>query len=320
VARGSSASPRSLRAGSTTLAVLAALALLAPVIATDRPWVARDAREQLVFPVFRIRSGDPPSASRAIVRAPVPYRPETVNLDAVLEPPSSRHWLGTDGLGRDLAARLIHGARVSLGVGALSALLALLVGLPLGAAAGYHGGWADAAVSRSVEAVLCFPSLLLALALLAAAPPWLADLPDALRVAVVLGLTGWTGVARYLRGEFLKLVRSDLAASARATGAGAWRVVTRHLLPSALAPVLVITAFTAAGAILLEGALSFLGLGVRPPTPTWGGLLTEARAHVDQAWWLALFPGAALFVAVLGCNLLGEGIRDLLDPRSERTR
>jgi len=249
-------------------------------------------------------------------RGPIPHDPYEVDLDAVLAPPSRAHWLGTDGLGRDLAARLVHGARVSVGVGLLTAVLALLVGVPLGALAGYRGGVADAVISRCVEAVLCFPSLLLALAVLATAPAWVEALPDGVRIALVLGVSGWTPVARYLRGEFLRLRNSEMVEAARASGAGHLRIALRHLLPSALAPVLVTAAFAVGAAILLEAALSFLGLGVRPPTATWGGLLTEARVHVERAWWLALFPGAALFAAVLACNLVGEGIRDLLDPRA----
>ena len=249
-------------------------------------------------------------------RGPIPHDPYEVDLDAVLAPPSREHWLGTDGLGRDLAARLVHGARVSVTVGLLTAVLALLVGVPLGALAGYRGGVADAVISRCVEAVLCFPSLLLALAVLATAPAWVEALPDGVRIALVLGVSGWTPVARYLRGEFLRLRSSEMVEAARASGAGHLRIALRHLLPSALAPVLVTAAFAVGAAILLEAALSFLGLGVRPPTATWGGLLTEARVHVERAWWLALFPGAALFAAVLACNLVGEGIRDLLDPRA----
>jgi peptide/nickel transport system permease protein len=245
-----------------------------------------------------------------------PYRLE---LDQVLSPPSGSHWLGTDVLGRDMAARVVHGARVSLAVGLLSAGFALLIGLPLGALAGYRGGWADALVSRTIETILCFPTLLLVLALLATAPSWLRQLSDVLRIALVLGLTGWVPVARYLRAEFVKLKQSEMVLAARALGGGHLRLALRHILPSALAPVLVTAAFAVGAAIGLEAALSFLGLGVRPPVPTWGGLLAEAREQVDRAWWLAVFPGVALFAALLSCNLLGEGLRDLLDPRARRT-
>ncbi len=246
--------------------------------------------------------------------------PARLDLDRVLRPPSVEHWLGTDALGRDMAARVLHGARVSLAVGSLSAAIALLIGLPLGALAGYRGGWADAAVSRMIEAMLCFPALLLVLALLAAGPRWFYGMSDVLRIALVLGFTGWMPAARYLRAEFLKLKRSEMVLAARAVGAGHLRVVVRHILPCALAPVLVTAAFAVGASVAMEAALSFLGLGVRPPVATWGGLLADAREQVDRAWWLALFPGIALFLAVLGCNLIGEGLRDLLDPRRTTAR
>ncbi len=240
--------------------------------------------------------------------------PARIDLQQILQPPSPEHWLGTDGLGRDLAARVLHGARISLAIGLMSALLALLAGIPLGAAAGYLGGAVDSVISRIIEAVLCFPALLLLLALLASDPPVLRSLPDVAKLAAIIALTAWIPIARYLRGEFLRLAGSDLVTAARASGAGHLRIILRHLLPSALAPVLVTAAFTVAGAITLEAAISFIGLGIQPPTPSWGGLLTEARHHVDSAWWLALFPGLALFLTVLACNLAGEGLRDLLDP------
>jgi peptide/nickel transport system permease protein len=250
----------------------------------------------------------------------LPGDPASMELERRLLPPSADQWLGTDALGRDMAARVVHGARVSLAVGLLSAGFALLIGVPLGALAGYRGGWADAAVSRAIEAVLCFPALLLVLALLAVSPGWFAGLSDVLRIALVLGLTGWMPAARYLRAEFLRLKRSEMVLAARATGAGHLRVVARHILPSAMAPVLVTVAFAVGAAVALEAALSFLGLGVRPPVATWGGLLADAREQVDRAWWLALFPGLALFLTVLGCNLVGEGVRDLLDPRARTPR
>jgi len=275
------------------------IALAAPLLATDRPWLTRD-------------------DGTVLLRAPVPHDPNRLDLEAVLEPPGPGHWLGTDALGRDLAARVIHGARVSLAVGTLAAAFALLLGVPLGAWAGYRGGWVDALIARCVETVLCFPTLLLVMTVLATAPAWLHGLSDELRIALVLGLTGWVPIARYLRAEFLKLRESDMVAAARAAGGGDLRIIVRHILPSALAPVLVTAAFAVGAAIGLEAALSFLGLGVRPPTATWGGLLSDAREQVHHGWWLALFPGTALFLAVLSCNLIGEGVRDLLDPRSGR--
>jgi peptide/nickel transport system permease protein len=313
--------PRNLRGGLLLLAMLGALALAAPLLATDLPWVARD-DAGLSFPALR---GLISPAHRTggihegrIVSAPIPHGPNDVDLGAALLAPTGDHWLGTDDLGRDLAARVVHGARVSLGVGLLAALFALVVGVPLGAWAGYRGGWADFLVSRAVETVLSFPTLLLVLAILAVATGWLASMSDVTRIALVLGLTGWMPIARYLRAEFLKLRESDRVVAARSVGGGDLRIVGRHILPSAVAPVLVTAAFAVGAAIGLEAALSFLGLGVRPPHATWGVLLADAREQIDRAWWLATFPGFALFLAILACNLVGEGIRDLLDPRSAR--
>lgn len=244
--------------------------------------------------------------------------PELIRMEEAWTPPGAGHWMGTDGLGRDVAARVVHGTRVSLAVGLLAAGIALGIGIPLGALAGYRGGAADRIVSRLTEAVLCFPTLVLALALLAAAPGWLRQLPDAARIALVVGLTGWTAVTRYLRAEFLRLRDSEMVTAARAAGAPGRRIVVRHILPAALPPVLVTAAFAVGASILVEAVLSFLGLGVRPPTPTWGGMLDEASQHVRRAWWFALFPGAALFLTVLACNLVGEGLRNLLDAGQRR--
>ena len=245
----------------------------------------------------------------------LPEAPNVVNLDRVLEPPSWSHWMGTDGLGRDVLSRLAHGARVSLTVGLGTAGVALLIGLPLGAVAGYRGGIWDAVVSRTIEAVLCFPTILLALALLSVGPRWLLALPETLRLALALGVVAWTPTARYLRGEFRRLRSSEAVHSARAAGAGGLRIAVRHLLPQGLAPVLVTMAFGAAAASLAEASLSFIGLGVSPPTASWGQMLLEALRHMGRAWWLAAFPGAALFVTVYGFNRLAEGLRDWLDPR-----
>ena len=254
-------------------------------------------------------------AASAILAPWIPARPNEVNLDRVLEPPSASHWMGTDGLGRDVLSRLAHGARVSLTVGVGTAIIALVIGLPLGALAGYRGGLWDAIVSRTIEAVLCFPAILLALALLSVGPRWLVALPETIRLALALGIVAWTPTARYLRAEFRRLRGSEAIQSARATGAGGLRIAARHLLPQGLAPVVVTLAFGAAAASLAEASLSFIGLGVSPPTASWGQMLLEALRHMGRAWWLAAFPGAALFATVYGFNRLAEGLRDWLDPR-----
>ena len=242
-------------------------------------------------------------------------QPNLVDLERILAPPSADHWLGTDDLGRDVLARLAHGARVSVGVGVVTALVSALIGLPLGAVAGYRGGAWDGIVSRAIEAALCFPGLLIALAVLSLAPAWLSRLPDTLRIAAAMGFLGWTPSARFLRAEFLRLKTGDAVLAARASGASGARIVVRHLLPRSVAPVLVTLAFGASSAALGEAALSFVGVGISPPTASWGEMLFEAMRHMGTAWWLAVFPGVALFVTVYGWNGLAEGVRIWLEPR-----
>jgi peptide/nickel transport system permease protein len=254
-------------------------------------------------------------AVSAVLAPWIAPEPNRIDLESVLSPPSMAHWLGTDGLGRDVASRLVHGARVSLLIGLTTGILSVLLGLPIGAFAGYAGGAVDAALSRLIEATLCFPSLVISIALLSVGPSWLLALPETARIALALSLIGWTHAARYLRGEFRRLRSSESIVSARAAGAGHLRIVWRHLLPQSLGPILVTMAFGVGGAALAEATLSFVGVGISPPTASWGELLFQALHHVGQAWWLALFPGAALFVLLLGCNELAEGLRLKLDPR-----
>jgi len=237
--------------------------------------------------------------------------PNNVDLASRLRPPDRTHRLGTDDLGRDVLARVIHGARVSLSVGFAATAISLIIGSFLGALAGYYGGAADWFVSRVIEVVLCFPFLLLVLAIVALFGP------SFLTVMIALGLTSWTTEARFMRGEFLRIREMEFAQAARASGARDARIIFRHLLPNAIAPVLVSASFGVAAAILTESALSFLGLGVPPPTPTWGNILSTAQQHIDYAWWLALFPGVAIFLTVAAFNIIGDRVRDALDPRSE---
>ena len=254
-------------------------------------------------------------AASALLAPFIAPEPNRVDLASILAPPSHAHWLGTDGLGRDVGARLVHGARIALFIGLTAGFLSLLIGVPIGAAAGYYGGRLDAATSRLVEAALCFPTLVVTVALLSIGPRWLVVLPEAARMAVALGVIGWTPTARYLRAEFRRLGSSEAIVSARAAGAGHMRIVTRHLLPQSLSPVLVSLAFGIGAAALAEATLSFVGVGISLPTPSWGELLHQAMHQVGHAWWLAVFPGLALFILVLGCNELAEGLRNWLDPR-----
>jgi peptide/nickel transport system permease protein len=240
-----------------------------------------------------------------------PFGPDATDLPRRLQPPDDTHRLGTDELGRDVLARLIHGSRVSLTVGIVATLIALLVGAFLGAVAGYYGGFADWIVSRLIEIVLCFPFLFLVLGIVALFRPSMATL------VIALGLTSWTSEARYIRGEFLRIRDLDFAQAARASGAGDARIIFRHMLPNALAPVLVSASFGVATAILIESALSFLGLGVPLPTASWGSMLASAQQHLEYAWWLVAWPGLAIFATVAAFNIIGERFRDALDPMSD---
>ncbi len=261
--------------------IVVVIALLAPMLASDRP------------------------------AAPVPFGPNSVDIASRLRPPDPEHRLGTDELGRDVLARIIYGARVSLTVGLTATAIALIVGSLLGALAGYYGGAADWLVSRLIEVVLCFPFLLLVLGIVALFRP------SFLTIMIALGLTSWTTEARFVRGEFLRIREMEFAQAARASGARDWRIIFRHLLPNALAPVLISASFGVASAILIESALSFLGMGVPPPTASWGNILFSAEQHIEYAWWLAVFPGFAIFLTVAAFNIIGDRFRDALDPRSE---
>ena len=245
------------------------------------------------------------------VLAPViaPWDPNRPDVRKILEDPSWRHWLGTDQLGRDVLSRMLYGARVSLAVGFVSVGIATAIGIVLGAAAGYHGGLMDAAVMRLVDLMLVFPRFFLLLAVLAYLKPsiW--------TIMTVIGLTGWMGVARLVRAEFLSLKEREFVAWSQSVGAGAFRIIWRHILPNALAPVLVAMTLGIPAAILTESGLSFLGLGVQPPYATWGNILNEGKDAIELAWWLSVYPGVAILVTVLAYNLFGEGIRDALDPR-----
>ncbi len=238
-----------------------------------------------------------------------PYDPNAIDLKNVLAPPSGGHPFGTDPLGRDVLSRMIWGAGISLKVGFVATGIAILIGTILGALAGYYSRWADALIMRFVDIMLCFPTFFLILAVIALLEP------NIWNIMIIIGITGWMGVARLVRAEFLSLKERDYAVAEKALGARDFRIIFRHILPNAMAPVLVSATLGVAGAILTESALSFLGIGVQPPTPSWGNILTAGKDNIEIAWWLSLFPGLAILFTVLGYNLLGEGIRDAIDPR-----
>jgi peptide/nickel transport system permease protein len=292
------------------------IALLAPLIANRKPLLAKSATgwaSPALADFWNPRPDfDTPSLPATFtLRAPVPFSPNTIDLASRLEPPGRGHYLGTDDLGRDVAARMIHGARVSLTVGYFATVIALIVGSFFGALAGYYGGTTDWLVSRFIEVVLCFPFLFLLLGIVALFKPSL------MTIMIALGLTSWTSEARYVRGEFLRIREVEFAQAARASGARDARIIFRHLLPNALAPVLVSASFGVAAAILTESALSFLGLGVPLPTASWGSILSTAHEHIEYGWWLVLFPGLAIFSTVAAFNIVGERVREALDPRSD---
>ncbi len=239
----------------------------------------------------------------------VKYSPTEYNLLEYLAPPDSRHWFGTDDSGRDVLSRMIHGSRISLSVGFVAVGIALIIGIFLGALAGYFGGWTDIVISRAIEIMLTIPTFFLIIAIIAIKGSSIYN------IMAVIGLTGWMGVARFVRAEFLKLKQLDFITALRALGASHRRIIFLHMLPNAMAPVLVSAVFGIAGAILTESSLSFLGFGVQPPTPSWGEILSQSRDYIEFAWWLTLFPGFAIFMSITAYNLVGEGLRDAMDPK-----
>jgi peptide/nickel transport system permease protein len=241
-----------------------------------------------------------------------PSDPNAIDAYHVLLPPSTSHWMGTDELGRDVLTRVIYGARISLKVGFVAVGIAIAIGTVVGLLAGFYGGWVDSLLMRFVDIMLCFPTFFLILAVIALLEPsiWY--------IMLIIGITGWMGVARLVRAEVLSIKERDFITAARSLGASNTRIIFRHILPNAAAPVFVAATLGVAGAILTESALSFLGIGVQPPTPSWGNILTSGKDYLEFAWWLSLFPGVAILITVLAYNLLGEGIRDALDPRLQR--
>jgi peptide/nickel transport system permease protein len=238
-----------------------------------------------------------------------PFDPTAIDLKNILQPPSAQHWFGTDPLGRDVMSRMIWGAQISLKVGFVSTGIAILIGAILGSVAGYYGRGVDAVIMRFVDIMLCFPTFFLILAVIAFLEPSIWN------IMIIIGATGWMGITRLVRADFISLKERDFVQAARVIGASDARIIFIHVLPNCMASVLVAATLGVAGAILTESALSFLGIGVQPPTPSWGNILTAGKDNIDIAWWLSLYPGLAILVTVLGYNMLGEGIRDSLDPR-----
>ena len=243
--------------------------------------------------------------------APVitPHDPNAIDVKHILEPPGISHPFGTDDLGRDILSRIIYGSRISLSVGFVAVGISTMVGIMLGAISGYYGGWIDRVLMRFVDIMLSIPTFFLLLAVIAFLEPGIWN------IMIVIGLTSWMGISRLVRAEVLSAKEREYALAARALGAGDLRIIFNHILPNSMAPVLVSAVLGVAGAILVESALSFLGIGVQPPTASWGNILTAGKDNIEIAWWLSVFPGLAILVTVLAYNLLGEGVRDSIDPR-----
>jgi peptide/nickel transport system permease protein len=304
------------------------VAIFAPLLANDRP-ILYHTKGEWYWPVFsgaespgpdtwkEMKKKDLPFVLQSNIGGTgdfalwplVPYSPTEYNLLEFLASPSGEHWFGTDDSGRDVLSRMIHGARISLSVGFVAVGIALMIGVLLGALAGYYGGWVDQVISRIIEILLTIPTFFLIIAIIAFLPPSIYN------IMVVIGLTGWTGAARFVRAEFFKLKQLDFIKASKALGASHSRIIFMHMLPNAMAPVLVSAVFGIAGAILTESSLSFLGFGVPPPTPSWGDILSQSRNYIEFAWWLTFFPGLAIFLSITAYNLVGEGLRDAMDPK-----
>jgi len=238
-----------------------------------------------------------------------PYDPGHIDTKYALQPPNKEHLMGTDQLGRDVLSRMILGSRISLMVGFVAVGIATIIGTLLGALAGFYGRWVDITIMRFVDIMLCFPTFFLILAVIAILEPSIWN------IMIVIGVTSWMGVTRLVRAEFLSIRERDFVNAAKAMGAKDLRIIFLHILPNALSPIWVSATLGVAAAILTESALSFLGIGVQPPSPSWGNILTAGKENIEIAWWLSLYPGLAILITVLGYNLLGEGIRDAIDPR-----
>lgn len=239
-----------------------------------------------------------------------PYDPDAIDVKAILLAPSITHWMGTDGLGRDVLSRMLYGARISLLVGFVAVGISTAIGIVLGAIAGYYKGWVDTVIMRLVDIMLSIPSFFLILAVIAFLTPSIWN------IMIVIGMTSWMGVTRLVRAEFLSLASREYVQAAKTLGANDASLIFKHLLPNSLTPIIVSAVLGVASAVLLESGLSFLGLGVQAPQSSWGNILTDGKEYIQFAWWLSLFPGIAILLTVLGYNLLGEGLRDALDPRT----
>ena len=252
------------------------------------------------------------TALLAPVIAPHDYKEQ--NISARLQGPTGAHFFGTDELGRDVFSRMVYGTRISISVGIIAVLIAVIIGMLLGAISGYYGGFIDQLIMRSVDILLTIPTLFLILMLVVFLGPSL------INIMIIIGLTSWTDIARIIRAEVMSAKKMAYVEAATLIGLKKSAIIFKHIIPNVMAPVLVYMTFGVSGAILIESGLSFLGLGVQPPVPSWGNILTAGKDYIETAWWLTAFPGLAIFTAVFSYNLLGEGLRDFLNPKTRREK
>jgi peptide/nickel transport system permease protein len=240
-----------------------------------------------------------------------PYDPNFIDINSILLPPSISHLMGTDGLGRDVFSRMLFGAQISLLVGFVAVGIATFIGVVLGSLAGFYRGWVDSLIMRFVDIMLSIPTFFLILAVIAFLTPSIWN------IMIVIGLTSWMGVTRLVRAQFFSLRQREYVLASETMGSNHFSIIIKHLLPNSLTPIIVSSVLGIASAVLVESGLSFLGLGVQAPTASWGNILTDGKEYIQFAWWLSLFPGLAILITVLGYNLLGEGLRDILDPKNK---
>ena len=278
------------------------------------PLVYQDPYRRVRTRDFAERTGERDAEGKRVYRYAKGWENYAENPSGVAGKPSGNNWFGTNQQGFDVFAQMVHGTQTALSVGIISMGIAATIGITVGAFAGYLGGWVDIVLSRLIELVMCIPSLVLILALVA-----LLDKVSNWHLMAVIGVTSWTGIARLARAEFIKIRQMEYITAARALGAGRVRIMARHVLRNALAPVLVPITFGIASAILIEAGLSYLGFGASPPNPSWGTLLQSGRKAIQEMWWLILYPGGAIFLTVLAYNLIGEALQEATDPRLKQS-
>lgn len=292
--------------------ILIVQALIIPFIANDKPIFAISHEGDVSFPVLNQRSIHHPDRYQFSLYPPIQRSPSSNDLSRILEGSSWERPLGTDNQGRCNFIRILYGTRVSIAVGFISVGIALIIGTIIGAVAGYYGGKLDIVISRIIEIVMCFPSIFLILSIIAFVGPGLFN------IMVVIGLVGWTGIARLVRGEFLRIRNLDYIVATKALGFSDIRIIFKHILPNVLTPIFISATFGVAGAILTESTLSFLGLGVQPPTPSWGSMLNAGREYITLHPMMIFWPGLAIFLTVTAYNLLGDSLQDILNPKKEK--